>query len=98
MQQANGRKPATEKMPMSLRKGIEKSRKMKQDKYEAYAKEAGIVLARPAAGSVKKKPVKRDRGLKIASVGRNTRHGLVISKAEIAKYTSGRGGAKGKRK
>ncbi|ODV82916.1 hypothetical protein CANARDRAFT_204253 [[Candida] arabinofermentans NRRL YB-2248] len=109
-----------EKMPMSLRKGLIKSRIEKISKYEKDAKDAGIVLSknkkdefrnifdngvtsitdRIGTGIKKEKRI-RDRGLKIQSVGRSTRNGLVISKDEIAKLTSsndkGRRGKKGKR-
>jgi hypothetical protein len=89
LQQA-GAKKQHEKMPMNMRKGIIAKQKDRKEKHEAYAKEAGIVLARPSTNGVSKKPARRDRGLQIASVGKNTRHGLVISKSEIARYTSKR--------
>ncbi|ODQ65514.1 hypothetical protein NADFUDRAFT_50796 [Nadsonia fulvescens var. elongata DSM 6958] len=80
-----------DKMPMSVRKGIDAKNTDRRTKYEKHAKEAGIILSKPDfKNQEKKKIVKRDRGLKIQSIGRSTRGGLVISKEDIAKYTTKR--------
>ncbi|KAK6200994.1 uncharacterized protein RJT21DRAFT_30818 [Scheffersomyces amazonensis] len=97
-----------ENMPMSMRKGMIKSRDRKIQKYEQEAKDAGIVLSKVKKGQLRdlnagrgytsqadrlgtgKKNTKtmRDRGLKIASVGRSTRNGLVIPQDLINKINS----------
>lgn len=96
------KKSKPETMPMNIRKGMVSKQKRRHENYVERAKEAGIILARPAKKSAgeeggKKRVVKRERGLKIASVGRETKHGLIISKSEIARY-SGSGGGRGGRK
>lgn len=84
-------------MPMKMRQALSAHQQKRKDRHVAQAKEAGIILARSAtAKESKKKPAKRERGLKINSVGRETKHGIIISKSEIAKY-SGTGGKKGRR-
>lgn len=92
-----GVKQKNEKMPMNIRKGMNAKNAQRKQKTITEAKEAGIILARPTAAATKGPIKKRDRGLKIASIGKNTRHGLVISKSEIAKYTSGKGHGKKRR-
>lgn len=109
-------KKKLERMPMTMRKGMVKSRINKIAKYEQDAKEGGIVLSkvkkgefRNIGGSVSisdrigtglkgKKPKHRERGLKIQSVGKSTRNGLVISQSEIARINGTGGGGKGKGK
>lgn len=84
-------------IPMNMRKGMIAKSQERQATHIKQSREAGIILARPSkkVGEKEKKPVKRERGLKIASVGRETRHGLIISKSEIAKYSGT--GKKGRR-
>ncbi|CAN6674720.1 hypothetical protein TRVA0_062S00364 [Trichomonascus vanleenenianus] len=79
----------SQSMPMNMAKGIKQAQKTKQEKYTKHAREAGIILAK-VSKDTSKKTKKRDRGLKIASVGRNTRHGLIISQQEIARVTKKR--------
>ncbi|KAA8898488.1 hypothetical protein TRICI_006550 [Trichomonascus ciferrii] len=91
-------KNAKQRAPMNIQQGINAKRQERKEKHEKYAKEAGIVLARPTS-SVKKAPIKRDKGLKIASVGKNTRHGLKISEKDIQKVSGkSKSFKKGKRK
>lgn len=85
----------TQQMPMNMRKGMTAKQKERHERHVKNSREAGIVLARSEVSKAPKKQVKRERGLKIASVGRETRHGLIISKSEISKY-SGTGGGKKK--
>ncbi|KAK6461847.1 hypothetical protein DFJ63DRAFT_320140 [Scheffersomyces coipomensis] len=113
-----------ENMPMSMRKGMIRSRDMKVAKFEKEAKEAGIVLSKVKKGELRdlkagrgftssadrlgtgKKVTKviRDRGLKIASIGRSTRNGLVIPQSQIDKInnqgrrSNSKGKGKGKRR
>lgn len=75
-------------MPMKMRQALSAKQQQRKDRHVAQAKEAGIILARSATAKEPRKNVKRERGLKINSVGRETRHGLIISKSEIAKYTT----------
>lgn len=106
----NGMKPRLEKMPMSMRKGMIKSREGKVSKYEREAKEAGVVLSKVQKGKLRdlnagrgstssvdrlgdgtKKGSSnklRDRGLKINSIGRSTRNGLVLSQQEIDRVSN----------
>lgn len=99
----DGQPAKLEKMPMSMRKGMIRSRERKIQKYEQEAKDAGIVLSKVKKGQLRdlnsgkgatfasdrlgngKKDVRRvrDRGLKINSVGKSTRNGLVISSKDI---------------
>lgn len=81
MHTLTGKTQKAQKMPMKMRQGVEAKRKERQDKKEKEAREAGIVLARKA--KVKKSTTKRDRGLKIASVGKSTGHGIVVSERDI---------------
>lgn len=85
-----------QRAPMNIQKGINAKKQERKEKQEKHAKEAGIVLARPTSSINKQTPVKRDRGLKIASVGKSTKHGLVISEKDRQKVTgAGGGGDKG---
>ncbi|KAK9480059.1 hypothetical protein V1514DRAFT_362042 [Lipomyces japonicus] len=74
-----------EKLSMRMRKGMVSKQAERKHKYEERAKDAGIVL--PIATGSKKsgRTDRRDRGLKLQSVGRHTKSGLQISKAEIAR-------------
>lgn len=108
-----------EKMPMSMRKGMIRSREKKIAKYEEDAKNAGIILSKVKKGElrdlnmgkgstfqsdrlgtgVKKVNRVRDRGLKIHSIGKSTKNGLIISKKEIERINGGRSSTtKGRRK
>lgn len=89
------KKTKTQQMPMNMRKGMTAKQQERHERHVKNSREAGIILARSEVTKAPKKQVKRERGLKIASVGRETRHGLIISKSEIAKY-SGTGGGKKK--
>lgn len=92
------KKVKPDRMPMNMRKGMTAKAKERHETHVRQSREAGIILARPAkVNDDKKKVRKRERGLKIASVGRETRHGLMISKSEIAKYSGTGGGKKGRR-
>ncbi|CAH6720576.1 protein Faf1p [[Candida] jaroonii] len=99
-----------ESMPMSMRKGMIKSREKKIAKYEEEAKNAGIILSKVKKGElrdlnmgkgstfqsdrlgngVKKVNRVRDRGLKIHSIGKSTKNGLIISKKEIERINKKR--------
>lgn len=112
-----GQPSKLEKMPMSMRKGMNKSRYLKVAKYEEEARNAGIILSKVKKGELRdissgkgttlasdrlgtgKSKVKknRDKGLKIHSVGRSTRNGLVISQSEIDRI-NGKGGNKKRRR
>ena len=50
-------------------------------------------IERRIGGSIKtrdkEKATKRERGLKISSVGRSTRNGLIVSKRDIARISGG---------
>lgn len=82
-------KEQKQKTPMNIQKGIIAKQKAVKERVEIHAKQAGIILARPGKPSgITKKKARRDRGLKIAAVGKNTKHGLIISQREIAKFTS----------
>ncbi|KAK9449349.1 uncharacterized protein V1518DRAFT_415740 [Limtongia smithiae] len=81
------------KMPMNMRKGMLHTQAARQTKYEAKAREAGIVLpvkpkATKKSGTSQRKP--QDRAPKIQSVGRFTKQGLVVSKSDIARISSKR--------
>jgi hypothetical protein len=102
-----------EKMPMSFRKGMIESHKRKITQYEQDAKDGGIILSRVKKGEFrdigrvalhdrigkgqKTKSTYRQKGLKIHSVGRSTRNGLVISQRDIDRI-NGSGTKKGKGK
>lgn len=90
----------TGQIPMNMRKGMISKQASRKERHVREAKEAGIVLARTTKKEVplgkRDKSKWRERGLKINSVGRETRHGLFISKSEISKYTGTSSGS-GKR-
>ncbi|KAF5099484.1 hypothetical protein D0Z00_001616 [Geotrichum galactomycetum] len=93
----------TGQIPMNMRKGMVAKKAQRKERHIREAKEAGIVLARETKKELplgkRDKSKWRERGLKINSVGRETRNGLFISKSEISKYTgtsSGSGGGKRK--
>ncbi|ODQ80050.1 hypothetical protein BABINDRAFT_161691 [Babjeviella inositovora NRRL Y-12698] len=78
--------------------------RVKKGEFRDLKRGIGSTSVTDRIGKGVKKPQKlRDRGLKIHSVGRSTRNGIVISKEEIAKYNapdrskgkSGRGGSRG---
>lgn len=81
-----GVKGKQDKIPMLAQRHRTNRETRLRDEYEAYARENGIVMA-STSKKPSKKPVKRQRGLKIASVGRETKHGLRISKKDIAQVT-----------
>lgn len=88
-----------EKMPMKMRKGMIKTHEQRVKRYEEEAKNAGIVLSKVKKGQIRdlgktsnlieklgttaKSKAKRQRGLKIHSIGKSTRNGLVIAQADI---------------
>jgi hypothetical protein len=93
----------TGQMPMKMRKGMVAKQAQRKERHIREAKEAGIVLARETKKELplgkRDKSKWRERGLKINSVGRETRNGLFISKSEISKYTgTSSGSSGGKRK
>ncbi|CDR36972.1 CYFA0S01e05996g1_1 [Cyberlindnera fabianii] len=108
-----------EKMPISMRKGMVKSRQDKIAKYEQEARDGGIVLSHVKKGEFRKiggsltiderigtgikskldsKRRFRQKGLKINSVGRSTKNGLVISQRDIDRINGPPPGTKGKGK
>lgn len=91
----------TGQIPMNMRKGMIAKKAQRKERHVREAKEAGIVLARETKKELplgkRDKSKWRERGLKINSVGRETRNGLFISKSEISKYTGTSSGG-GKRK
>lgn len=101
-----------EKMPMSHRKGMVQSHKRKVAQYEQDAKDGGIVLSKVKKGEFrdigrvslsdrigkgKASSTYRQKGLKIHSVGKNTRNGLVISQLDIDRINGAGKGRKGKK-
>lgn len=88
-----------EKMPMKMRKGMIKTHEQRVKRYEEEAKNAGIVLSKVKKGQLRdlgkssnlieklgtgsKTKANRQRGLKIHSIGKSTRNGLVIAQADI---------------
>ncbi|ONH69329.1 Protein FAF1 [Cyberlindnera fabianii] len=100
-----------EKMPISMRKGMVKSRQDKIAKYEQEARDGGIVLSHVKKGEFRKiggsltiderigtERRFRQKGLKINSVGRSTKNGLVISQRDIDRINGPPPGTKGKGK
>lgn len=87
-----GRKiPHQKNMPMLTRRFVKARFDKKVKDEQDHAKEAGIILAKTAPvddrwAVRKKKTVKRDRGLKINSVGKSTAGGIFISNSDIKKY------------
>ncbi|KAI1330409.1 hypothetical protein F5Y16DRAFT_16819 [Xylariaceae sp. FL0255] len=81
------------KMPMSFRKGIKTAAVGKETKRRREAKENGIVLERPSAALLGKKPVGRDRrrggDIDAPAVGRMNNGMLKLSKRDIASIEGG---------
>ncbi|KAG5362356.1 hypothetical protein CJU90_5058 [Yarrowia sp. C11] len=83
--------PLQKNMPMLTRKMVNEKFQNKVKAEQQHAQEAGIILAKTAPvdnrfSIRKKKVVKRDRGLKINSVGKSTAGGIKLSKHEIRKF------------
>ncbi|AOW06689.1 hypothetical protein B0I72DRAFT_141467 [Yarrowia lipolytica] len=83
--------PLQKNMPMLTRKMVNSKFQNKVKAEQEHAQEAGIILAKTAPvdnrfAIRKKKVVKRDRGLKINSVGKSTAGGIKLSKHEIRKF------------
>ncbi|CAI4928036.1 CGH_3_HP_G0030770.mRNA.1.CDS.1 [Saccharomyces cerevisiae] len=54
-----------------------------------YKKDIERRIGEALRPGIKKKLPKRERGLKISSVGRSTRNGLIVSKRDIARISGG---------
>lgn len=77
-----GAKKKKQTVPPLIAKGIRDKAREREQKHKHQAMEAGIILAKEKH---QKKAPKRDRGLKINSIGRASPHGVHISPAEIAR-------------
>lgn len=89
-----GAKKRKANIPMNIAKGMKAKQSERAAKYKEYARDAGIVTAKDKKV---KKEVKRDRGLKINSIGRSSAHGVHLSKDEIARVQRKGKGKKFKR-
>jgi hypothetical protein len=88
------------KMPMAQRKHMIQKARLTDEKRRAEAKEAGVILERPAMGKPKAKRddyKKRDGTVGLPSVGKFRGGTLNLSKKDVRAITGG-GGAKGKGK
>jgi hypothetical protein len=88
LDEIGSKRKRSETIPMNIRKGIVAKKHERQAKYDEYAKEAGIVQARPIKSG--KNSQRRVRGLQIQTVGKSTKHGHIVSSKEIAERTTKR--------
>ena len=72
--------PKAQKMPLSMRKGIEAAAKNREAAREKYTRESGIVTARPTNTKVAKK---RNKTLHELNVGSYKKGQLRVTRAEI---------------
>jgi hypothetical protein len=89
------------KMPMAQRKHMIQKARLTDEKRRAEAKEAGVILERPAVGKPTGKRDdhrKRDRAVGLPSVGKFRGGTLSLSKKDVRSITGGGGKDKGKGK
>lgn len=80
-----GAKQSSQRMPQAMAVGIRDRKSERRQKTKTEAREAGIITAREKY--TKSKHRKRDKGLKINSVGKASEHGIHVSAAEIARIS-----------
>ncbi|KAF1915698.1 hypothetical protein BDU57DRAFT_280352 [Ampelomyces quisqualis] len=97
---AKGSVFAQKKMPMAQRKHMTQKARLSDEKRRTQAKEAGIILERPAMGKPAAKRDdhrKRDQTVGLPSVGKFRGGTLNLSKKDVRSITGG-GGSRGKGK